>query len=71
MCQPVGAIAVAAGATVASARAVATSARVVATSAGAVAASTRVVFPLLENYMFSPYIILVSNRLANWYLMKF
>ena len=64
MCQPAGAIAVAAGATVASARAV-------ATSAGAVAASTRVVFPLLENYMFSPYIILVSNRLVNWYLMKF
>ena len=28
-------------------------------------------FPLLENYMFNPYIILVSNRLVGWYLMKF
>ena len=57
MCQPAGTTVASTGTTVA--------------SAGAVAASTRVVFPLLENYMFSPYIILVSNRLANWYLMKF
>ena len=28
-------------------------------------------FLLLENYMLSPYIILVSNRLVGWFLMKF
>ena len=77
MCQPTRAI-------VASARAVAVSAEVVftkvvsveAVSAGVVAASVRATvgwlsFFFLENYMFSLYIILVSNRLVGWYLMRF
>ena len=28
-------------------------------------------FLSLKNYIFSPYIILISNRLVGWYLMKF
>ena len=31
----------------------------------------RLSFLSWKNYMFSPYIILVSNRLVDWYLMKF
>ena len=68
--------------TAASTRAVAASVVVVAVSAEVVSVEAVQLllelllvflakFPFLENYMFSPYIILVSNRLVGWYLMKF